>query len=133
MTSLWERVMLHNGIGAESWEQIVTRTWFLFTPPILNVAAVLMLILLLWRGRWRSRMARASFGLVSSYAMIMDRFLYLQWSQSDALPQPWALMLWTYAFIAAVYFGYALAREWLVPFAFWIVRFVIQTVRGNHA
>lgn len=118
---------------ADTWEFFFTRTWYLLTPPLLNTAAVVMFVLLLWRERWRNRMSRASFGIVSSYALIMDRFLYLEWSGLQMVPQPWALILWSYAFTAALYFGYALAVEWVIPFLIWVGRRLREIIGGERA
>lgn len=104
------------GLGADEWERIITRTWFYFTPPTLLLATVIMVALITQRRRWSRRMSRASFGLLSSYALIMTRFLVLDTLDIEVLPQPWALAVWTYAFATVVYFLYALIAEWVLPF-----------------
>lgn len=104
------------GMGADEWERVVTRTWFYLTPPTLVLATVIMIALITQRRRWSRRMSRASLGLLSSYAIIMSRFLVLDVLDIEVLPQPWALLVWTYAFATVVYFLYALIAEWVIPF-----------------
>ena len=105
------------GLGPGEWERAFTRTWFYTTPPVLLLATVIMAVLLTRHRRWTKRMSRASFGIISSCAIIMLRFLALDLANLDVLPQPWALVVWTYAMSTAIYFGYALLTEWAIPFA----------------
>lgn len=104
------------GLGADEWERVITRTWFYLTPPTLILAVLIMAALITRRRRWPRRMSRASFGLLSSYAAIMIREMALHITNTETLSQPWALLVWTYAFFTVSYFLYALITEWVFPF-----------------
>ena len=118
-------------ISADEWERVLTRTWFIVTPPTLTITALVLLATLFWRGRWRRRMPRAVFGLISGYALIMDREVWEFLTHNETIPQPWAMLFFGYVCLTAVYFAYALAREWVIPAMFWFVFTFLAWVRRD--
>lgn len=98
------------------WEAALLALWLYLTPLALTLSA----IILCWRAtvlhRWNRRMSRATFGLVLSYAVLMDRIflrnLGIVFSPTASQPEPqWAL----FYVLTTVYFVYALLLEHAVP------------------
>lgn len=103
------------------WEHIIIGWWVHLTPIVLTFAAIILGVRLIWGKRWRSRMSRASFFLLASYAILMIRVLSGAYNPDDGdsapLPVFAILYLW-----ASVYFLYALVLEWFFPFLIWCKR-----------
>jgi len=108
---------------AEELDRILRLAWLFVTPLGLVMAAVILLTRLVIKKRWRSRMARASALLITSYAVLMVRVLagYNNAPQGgERGPDPWFAAFYTFA---ACYFLYALFIEWALPAMIWLVRF----------
>ena len=92
--------------------------WAHVTPLALCLAAAVLLLRLVIAGKWRVRMARASAFLLLSYAVLMLRVLSGRYNPSDGDGTPLPIFAAFYL-AAALYFLYALVRDWLVPFVMW--------------
>jgi hypothetical protein len=105
-----------SNLDADALTEFVTTAWFFVTPPLLTVAVIVMGIAIWKRGTWRRLMPRASFLLLTSYAVIMDRYVIREVAGIEDWQQPWSFLVGAFAFGSAVYFLYAILKEWVWPF-----------------
>lgn len=101
------------------WEHMIIDWWLHLTPVILVAAAVILGCRLVVAKKYRSRMARASFFLLTSYAILMVRVLTGSYDPDDGDTAPLPIFALLYLW-ASLYFLYALILEWFVPFLIWL-------------
>jgi hypothetical protein len=104
-------------------ESIAQGVWFYVVPPTLTLAAIILGVRLIAGKKYTQRMSRATFFLILSFAVLMDRLaLRLSTRLGDA-PAGYPDAMWaTFYTACAVYFAYALIREWAFPFVWWTYR-----------
>lgn len=104
-------------------EHALINIWIHITPLVLVLATVVLFVRLITGKRYRSRMSRASFILLLSYAVLMVRVLIGAYNPNDGDSFPIPIFALFYLF-AAVYFLYALTIEWGIPLGIWAVRWM---------
>lgn len=107
-------------LSAAEIEAIAQSLWLFLTPLGLTIAALILGVRIIVAKRYRSRMSRATFILILSFAVLVDR-LVLRVGRGDATTAPDAAFAVFYT-SAAVYFAYALIVEWALPFFYWLYR-----------
>lgn len=107
-------------LSAEGIEAIAQAIWLFTVPASLTIAALILGVRIIVAKRYTSRMSRATFLLILSFAVLVDR-LVLRVNRGSATSAPDAAFA-VYYTVSAVYFAYALIVEWALPFLFWLYR-----------
>lgn len=107
------------GTPPGNYEALIAVVWFYVTGLTLNLAAVIMLGTNIWHRRMTRRMSRASFLAIASFAMVMNRQLWLRHTGEENLGAVVSAVFWIFVGLSVLYFLYALILEWVIPFLLW--------------
>jgi len=116
-------------MNAAELDSLLRTVWLFVTPVSLVLAAIILTVRFTTQRRWNNRMSRATVLLIVSYAVLMVRTLarVLNWGVlggsaiNESAPDPFYAAFYT---IAALYFFYALVRDWVIPSIFWSYRWL---------
>lgn len=94
-------------MGLEQYVPHITTAWLFLTFIALALASIILAV-----RSPHSRMERASFFLVCSYLLIIGRTVWTLLHSRTPLPSPVSAVFWLIQVLVAMYFLYALVREW---------------------
>ena len=112
-------------VDGDQFSALMFMIWLWMTPAILNLSALIIGVRNTADGRWDRRMSRASFLLILSYAVLIDR-VYLRYigvldgSAITGETPEWPRT--TFYVLCTVYYGISLVLDHVIPFTIRMVR-----------
>lgn len=112
-------------VDGDQFNALMFMIWLWLTPAILNLSALIIGVRNTADDRWNHRMSRASFLLIFSYAVLIDR-VYLRYiGVLDGSAVAGDTPEWprtTFYVLCTVYYGISLVLDHVIPFAIRVVR-----------